>query len=241
MVAFQRALDPLAWLLLMLLMSFGGVAQAGGVLTILAGWELPTRPLAVIYYLTITNSWGLWMMLFGQYFPDRSSRRWWDRLIRWVLGVPLAYYALLWGTSNALAIEDVRAIGFETAVQRWSTIDVVAAMLGIVTFFGNILLKMRRSTTPDTRRRLKLLVSGASASLTPVLSLALAALLMGRPFAGFVAFSPWLWIPSLLLLFLFPLTLAYVILVEHAMEVNVVIRQGLQYALARGSVRIARS
>jgi hypothetical protein len=34
-VAFQRPLDPRAWVLLMLLMSFGGVAQAGGVLVLL--------------------------------------------------------------------------------------------------------------------------------------------------------------------------------------------------------------
>jgi sigma-B regulation protein RsbU (phosphoserine phosphatase) len=61
---------------------------------------------------------------------------------------------------------------------------------------------------------------------------------MGRSFLAFVTFSPWLWIPSLLLLFLFPVTLAYVIVVAHAMELNVVIRQGLQYALARGGARL---
>src|SRR5581483_4886736 len=119
-VAFQRPVDPLAWLLLMLLMSFGGVAQAGNVLAIVAGWEIPTRPLAVLYYLTMTNSWGFWMMLFGQYFPDRSGGGKWDRIVRWVLGAPLAGYAVLWGFSNASAIEDIAAMRFEAAVQRWS-------------------------------------------------------------------------------------------------------------------------
>ncbi len=97
---------------------------------------------------------------------------------------------------------------------------------------------MRRATTPDARRRLTLLASGAAVSLTPVLLLAVTALLMGRSFLAFVTFSPLVWIPSLLLLFLFPVTLAYVIVVEHALEVNVVIRQGLQYALARGGARL---
>src|SRR5581483_7692873 len=100
-------------------------------------------------------------------------------------------------------------------------------------------LKMWRARLPDARRRLKLLASGAAVSLTPVLLLAIAALLMGRSFTTFVTFSPWLWIPSLLLLFLFPVTLAYVIVVARAMEVDVVIRQGLQYALARGGARLA--
>lgn len=237
-VAFQRPTDPLAWLLVMLLMSFGGVAQAGNVLAIAAGWEMPTRPLAVMYYLTMTNSWGFWMMLFGQYFPDRSGGGKWDRIVRWLLGVPLAGYALLWGVSNASAIEDVAAMRFEAAVQHWSTVDVVLAILGIGVFFANVFLKMKRATTPDARRRLRLLASGAGASLTPVLLLAIIALLMGRSFLAFVTFSPWLWIPALLLLFLFPVTLAYVIVVAHAMEVDVVIRQGLQYALARGGARL---
>lgn len=237
-VAFQRPLDPLAWLLLMLLMSFGGVAQAGNVVAIVVGWEMPTRPLAALYYLTTTNSWGFWMMLFGQYFPDRSGGGKWDRIVRWVLGAPLAAYALLWGISNASAIEDADTMWFESAVQHWSSADVVLAIVGIGVFFANVFLKMARATTPDARRRLTLLASGAGVSLTPVVLLALTALLMGRSFLAFVTFSPWVWIPSLLLLFLFPVTLAYVIVVTHAMEVNVVVRQGLQYALARGGARL---
>ena len=35
----------------------------------------------------------------------------------------------------------------------------------------------------------------------------------------------------------FPLTMAYVIVVHRAMDVRVVIRQGLQYVLARGGIR----
>jgi hypothetical protein len=82
-VAFQRPVDPLAWLLLLLMMSFGSLAQAGFVVAIVAGWEPPTRPLAMFYYLTISNSWGFWMLLFGQYFPDRSTGGRWNRSIRW--------------------------------------------------------------------------------------------------------------------------------------------------------------
>src|SRR5262249_39053156 len=38
---------------------------------------------------------------------------------------------------------------------------------------------------------------------------------------------------SLMMLFLFPITLAYVIVVQRALDVRVVIRLGVQYALAR--------
>jgi len=237
-IALQRPLDPLAWLLLLLLMSFGAIAQAGNVLAIVSGWELPTRPVAVMYYLTISNSVGFWMLVFSQYFPDRSAGGRTDRGMRWLLGAPLAGYALLWGASNALAIEDAGKMPFEVAVQRWSTVDIVVQMLAIGVFFANIFLKMWRAIRPDARRRFKLLVSGATVSLTPFLILALAALLTGRPILALFTFSPWFLFPSLLLLFLFPVTLAYVIVVAHAMDVNVVIRQGLQYALARGGARL---
>jgi sigma-B regulation protein RsbU (phosphoserine phosphatase) len=43
------------------------------------------------------------------------------------------------------------------------------------------------------------------------------------------------------LFFLFPLTLAYVIVVHRAMDVGVVIRQGVQYALARSGVRVLQT
>ena len=48
----------------------------------------------------------------------------------------------------------------------------------------------------------------------------------------------WVVIPVSVLLFIFPLTMAYVIVVQRAMDVSVVVRQGVQYLLARGSVRV---
>jgi phosphoserine phosphatase RsbU/P len=54
-------------------------------------------------------------------------------------------------------------------------------------------------------------------------------------------FPEWLVLSCLVLILLFPVTLAYVIVVQRALDVRVVIRQGLQYALARGTVRILRS
>ena len=48
----------------------------------------------------------------------------------------------------------------------------------------------------------------------------------------------WIAVSSLLLMLLFPLTMAYVIVVHRAMDVGVVLRQGLQYALAENGVRV---
>jgi sigma-B regulation protein RsbU (phosphoserine phosphatase) len=54
------------------------------------------------------------------------------------------------------------------------------------------------------------------------------------------AVPKWVSAPASLLLFLFPITLAYVIVVHRAMDVRVVIRQGLQYAVAKGGIRLLR-
>ena len=51
-------------------------------------------------------------------------------------------------------------------------------------------------------------------------------------------FPAWLIAIVLIPLILFPLTLSYVIVVQKAMGVGVALRQGLQYTLARGGIRI---
>src|SRR6516164_8338497 len=51
-------------------------------------------------------------------------------------------------------------------------------------------------------------------------------------------FPEWLVLGSLVLMLLFPTTLAYVIVVHRALDVRVVVRQGLQYALATSGIRI---
>ena len=50
----------------------------------------------------------------------------------------------------------------------------------------------------------------------------------------FQGVPPWLTLFTLLLLFLFPFTLAYSIVVHRALDVRVVIRQGLQVARVAG-------
>ena len=51
-------------------------------------------------------------------------------------------------------------------------------------------------------------------------------------------FPAWFVLSALSLMLLFPITLAYVIVVHRAMDVRVVIRQGLQYGLATTGIRV---
>ena len=97
-VAAIRIRDPLAWLLLLLLLSmsqFGGSSWRD-VIGDFGFWH----PVAALYQGVFANLWPLSMMLFGIYFPDRVSL---DRRypgLKWIVIAPLLFQGL--GTNVAI-------------------------------------------------------------------------------------------------------------------------------------------
>ncbi|HEY6969089.1 MAG TPA: GAF domain-containing SpoIIE family protein phosphatase [Candidatus Angelobacter sp.] len=87
----------------------------------------------------------------------------------------------------------------------------------------------------DSKRRLRLLFVGAVLTLSPYLLIELAQVIGGFNFEQTHQDISWL---VYVVFFLFPFVLAYVILVHKAMDIRVVLRQSLQYALARNGVRL---
>ena len=85
----------------------------------------------------------------------------------------------------------------------------------------------------DRRRRRVRLYWGASAGILPYFLVVLVLPLFGIK-SGDGPLLAW----SLIAVVLVPITLAYVIVVQRAMDVRMVIRQGLQYALARRGVLV---
>jgi sigma-B regulation protein RsbU (phosphoserine phosphatase) len=236
-IAFLRPRDPLAWLLLALLLSFASISQGDAAGAVILSWSGWARRLATLWLPFWASTWGLWMMLFGQYFPDRQSSALLDRIARWVLGLPILLMAPITAALTAISAEDVTAwAGLQSVARRFAGVFMVLSMVAIGTFFMNIFRKMF-SAKGDARRRLKLLYGGASIALTPLFLLVLWSLIRRSDMDNV---PQWILIPSLVLLFVFPLTLAYVIVVEKAMELKVALRQGLQYALATGGVRPCR-
>jgi len=86
----------------------------------------------------------------------------------------------------------------------------------------------------DARRRLTLLLWGGCVALLPLLVLIVAERFFGRPVDALPAAVIF---GCLMFVAVFPLTLAYVILVDRAMDVRVAVRQGLRYAATRGAIR----
>jgi sigma-B regulation protein RsbU (phosphoserine phosphatase) len=229
-VAFLRPRDPLAWILLFLLLGIGSLA--------LEGSNEGTFP--KFFQSSLMEFLGISMLLFGLYFPERLD---FDRrypFAKWFLLVPLALNAI------CNFFEQIgRLFGWQWL---WKSIDDVTApfdkyftiltMISFGLFFSMLAIKSGTLENKDSRRRLRILYVGTSAALLPALCIVLYRLISGRE-GGFAEIVPaWLSILALLSILLFPLTMAYVIVVQRAMDVSVVIRQGLQYALAQNGIKI---
>jgi len=235
LVAFLRPRDILAWLLLLLMLSFKEVAVTDDLRLIPLGWTDSMRAAAVFSASLLGSCWPIAMLLFGQYFPDRSPKGIWNRGLRWLLGAPLTLVALASAIVSAAEIDNARAIesvaGF---LHREQVPILVIAMFATGTFFFNISRKVSLSRTSDDKRRLKLTYVGTTISLTPLFLFVVGSMIFKYDLTGMKG----VFVPAFAMLFLFPLTLAYVIVVEKAMELRVVIRQGLQYALAKRGLRV---
>ncbi len=233
-VAGVRTRDGRAWLLLFLMLSIAEFG--GGNVHFLYGRQGFFQPIAAAYQPILANFWPTAMLLFAIYFPDRlplDRRVWW---VKWLVIAPVAVRVI--GTNPVFEYVAQRnpqaALDLSHALEPTGRYVGPAFFLFILAFFVIMGYRTFTQRQPDARRRLLLLDAGAAISLLPALAV-LVAFLAGRR-----SFPEWLGFPVLGFLFLFPLTMAYVIVVHRAMDVGVVVRQGLQYLLARGTLRFVQ-
>ena len=231
-VAAVRVRDPRAWVMLFVMLS---VAEfAGASFRLLYGSENWFRPIAAAYQPLLANIWPTTMLLFALYFPERLrfDRRYpW---VKWLLIFPILVRNIaLNPVFEYVATRNPQAaLGMHQALEPTGTYFGVSYPGFLVLFF--VLMGYRTITehNPDARRSLLLLNAGAAVSLVPGVALLVFAAVTRTDIPN------WVISLALSLLFFFPLTMAYVILVHRAMDVRVVVRQGVQYLLARGSIRV---
>jgi phosphoserine phosphatase RsbU/P len=233
-VAALRPRDPRAWLVLGILL---GMAELTNTAILDArAWPGLGTPMYVFH--DLAYGWGIWMLLFGIYFPQRWRFDCYAPWFKWTLIVPTGLL-LLWETGQ----EAMRAVNYSVGTRLFPDTPVfdaamqALALMAPCVFFIALQDKFSdKSLAPDDRRRLRLMYWGCSAALGPMFLLTLFTLIVHHRMPG--DRDDLLLGIALMAILLFPLTMAYVLVVQRAMDVRMVIRQGVQYALARRGVRV---
>jgi len=234
-VVLVRPRDRSAWFLLGLLLSFSQLLDAHKV----EAWGAVWREVAMTYHIGLESSWPIFMFLFGFFFPEPLPE--WQKGFRksllWLAIAPLIANVLVDVAISVGELTDYASVQplyhFYAPALPWIRVYMYCTVgFG---FFTSIFIKSAMAPSPDAGRRLQLLYWGTTISMTPMLIVTLLGAILKKPFTDI--FPNWLIAFALFMLLLFPLTLAYVIVVQRAMDVRVVIRQGLQYGLAKNGIR----
>jgi sigma-B regulation protein RsbU (phosphoserine phosphatase) len=232
-VVLVRITDVRAWLLFGVLLSLATFFNSFPDF-----WGPPFRTLGSIYRTFQERAWFGWLFLLGIYFPEPFPKAigWrWRKWLAWVL-LPL------WGL---FVVADTLSFALELhSIAAALPINRLLARLHLAVFIGSSMMasfivclavKYRTASSTDAKRRLRVLYAGAAASLLPF---TLLLIIEGLKGVTEEYFPQWLLITVYSAFLLLPVTLAYVIVVQRAMDVRVVIRQGLQYTLARRGVLV---
>ena len=233
-VVAVRPRDVRAWAVLAILAGLSQIFRAD--LDPL-GWPAMAGISSLIYLRIAPYAWPAGMLLLGIYFPRRwrlDQRVPW---IKWLLLAPLALLAawdallgagLAWNYPAALRI-------FPTEPPLWVNLTLMSASIsGFFFALGAKRHDPKAPLAPDDLRRVKLLQWGCQVALIPFSLVFFYGLIFKHQLPQHTAVL----VVALLAMILLPITLAYVIVVERALDVRVVVRQGVQYALARGGIRV---
>ncbi len=236
-VAFLRPRDTLAWILLGLMLTLPHTYESFRI----QGWPSGWREAAMFYHRLLGGLLPILMFLFGMFFPEpfppeSGARKTW-KVMAWMLALPFAIFMLVNVIIAAGDLSNYRRFALlEHAAHPFDVVMRIVAYVLVSSFFAAIGIKQGLSSTPDVRRRLRILYWGATVAWTPGLLMIVYALIRGKSIAEVL--PQWVIAVILMLLLIFPLTLAYVIVVEKAMDVRLVVRQGLRYGLARTGTRV---
>ena len=225
-VLFLRVDSGVAWLLALMLVSFGSIP---GPPDTFSRVPLAGR-FAVAYQAIVVSVVGPLFYWFFALFPRRSpvdERAPWLKWAGVAGGLSLAATEAL--TTGTLMLPPPLAgwVGHSVAIRVPFWYEIAFMVLGLVSLAWN---RIRLRDT-DSLRRIRLIFWGTVIGVTPSLV---------RVSAGQLGFRGSLWLDAtvnVFLLALFPLSFAYAILHDRALDIPVLLRRGARYLLVlRGSV-----
>ncbi len=232
-VVLTRPTDRNAWLLLTLLtfpsVIFFTPGLATGVLLFLR----------TAWYQTLQLAGSPALLLFGVYFPERSRI---DARARWVKwGLFVVFGAALCVLYPSIYAEHYGG-GDGPFLTHASDLvaDVINAfnLLCVILYLVLTIDKLRSASTEDARRRLRVLTTGMSIGMGTLL---LVFILLPHFIPSFN--EPryyWLHYLGAFFFMIAPLTLAYVVVVQRALDVRVLLRIGTRYALAKATLWVVQ-
>lgn len=233
-VVFRRMADPFAWIVLAMMLSFSQHATGGlstGDRQVFFLWEDGFHQIALWHRIFW---WGLWpasIVLFAIYFPYRARFDARYPNLKWLLITPVVSLAGFVATAVVSGFENIQIYApLVKLAGRSNNFRDIVFYTAVAALFGILFQKWRNETRLDARRRLRLLFAGTLISFLPGVTIGAVQTFtsLDVPVTAWVSASAF-WL-------LFPVTLTYLIVVQRAMDVQVVLRQGIQYALARRGV-----
>jgi sigma-B regulation protein RsbU (phosphoserine phosphatase) len=177
------------------------------------------------------------LILFSIYFPVRSRTDIRHPWIKWLIIVPQiaivpAQFAIEYGR-----LYHVRFIQpYLSAADPLVLAGNFFAAISLCVFIVAIVRKLFAvpAPAPDARRRLGVVAAGSLLGLGPVLVLLVTSTLSEKTVME-VAPS-WALLTVAVLFTFFPLSLAYTVIVQRALDLRIILRQGTRYAFARGTL-----
>ena len=231
-VAFARPFDPNAWFLLVLLtvpQSFNPGAFR---------WWIPAwLGLRLYWHLAIQFVAPPALFLLGLLFPERSRLDRWLPWLKWLVIALTGASVLAAFVSEYDVWYDISLLPRVDTIDRFLNPVFVWSAIFYVALYWVLLLDKLRTASSDARRRLQVLLAGSVVGLGSIL------IIWGLlPYLGIADPNDirWLAFLGIVLMLFFPLTLAYVVIVQRAMDVRILLRMGSKYLLASTTVKVFR-
>jgi sigma-B regulation protein RsbU (phosphoserine phosphatase) len=232
-VALVRPQDLNAWLILILLCVPEAYASAS-----FYNWWPEWLPLRLLWLSTLSILAPGALFWLGLRFPERSRIDCRFPWLKWLVtailaaGIVIALVANYSSWYNLSLLRNRAEIDqMNNRVLNW--VRVLCVVIYWVALCDNLLT----TSTPDNRRRLRVLLAGSVVGLGSALIFFGALPLFGiaDPYS-----IDWLAFVNAVLMLTFPLSLAYVVIVQRAMDVRILLRMGTKYALARRTLAVVR-
>lgn len=232
-VLILRLEDANAWLLALMFASWIAAPDFANSFTVLGPY---LRPFAMTYRAIFNSLLGALFYFFFAVFPTRSPldrRAPWLRWTGLALGLCVAVPGLAVGGQRPPAIL-VGLVGELAAQIIRSSYNFGFVALGLLSLAQNAF----SATTPEARRKVRVILWGTLVGVVPIVLLALA----NEDFLRLHFQAPlWLRVMLMLLLFLFPLSFAYAVVKHRVLEIPVLLRRSARYLLVQRGFTVVLS